>query len=251
MASRVYFQTALKWALAMMLIPASLVGGHEIWIYFAYSIEKGVMEIHEYSESSFCDSTEWGVGTPCCNPMKLSVTEDLFWYPLFYDPWDRTQEFGLDEKVKDWKLQRKWGDGWRTIPLDRPCTGTWCGGKFWGALYSIAWRTGKIYDVQVCAIKYNATDYINWGFGIFNTTWLGKKMTWYEDRYLVEPDGKEIIYIPGFNCTNNNPFVECDSCMDGNCNGKIDSGESFTKIDVRDWSTKIRTDTGKGVVTIS
>lgn len=243
MAKRTYLQSALNWIFAIGILVSAGWSGYEIWFYFAKSVDDGVMIIDFYEESTYCDSTEWGVGIPCCTKVNFHVTEDLFWYPVNYDPWGRSTPFETDGKIKDWKLERSWGSGWRNIPMDKGCTGTWCGGKRWGAVYSVAWREGKDYETRICAIKENPTDYITWGFGIFNATWLGKNIIGYEVGYYVEPDQKKIIFIPGFNCSNHNPRILCDSCYDGNCDGTIDSGESHYVIDIIDWSISSRLDT--------
>jgi len=47
----------------------------------------------------------------------------------------------------------------------------------------------------------------------------------------------------GWKCSLNENILECDSMYDGNSNGKCTSGESCTKIDIRDLSLQERLDT--------
>ena len=66
-----------------------------------------------------------------------------------HDPWGRDTPFNFDPNVKEWKLQRSWGKGWRDIPLNKSCTGTWCGlsNADDERKFSVAFREGKDYQI--------------------------------------------------------------------------------------------------------
>jgi hypothetical protein len=84
----------------------------------------------------------------------------------------------FDPAVKDWKLQRSWGSGWRDIPLDKTCTGTWCGlsNKDDQRKFSIAFREGRDYQIRIVAYKNKMTDTIKWGaFDKIDPLWEGLK----------------------------------------------------------------------------
>ena len=85
------------------------------------------------------------VEDPCYAYMNFTANEDIFLYPTGYDPWVRYTTFEFDPNVKSWELQRSWGSGWRTIPLDKSCTGTWCGlsNSEDTRVFSVAFREGR------------------------------------------------------------------------------------------------------------
>ena len=154
---RIYIATAIKWAKEHKLI----VGGSGVsvvFLYFAYSFFIGALVLTGFSGNVICEGTEFD---PCYVYINFTANADTFWYPFTYDPWGRDTFVDFDPAVKEWELQRSWGDSWRNIPLDKACTGTWCGGKPGvDALYSVAWREGRDYQTRVRVLKYNATDEI-------------------------------------------------------------------------------------------
>ena len=165
MAKRIYEQTVLRWALAI-----GLILGLPIFGYFSYSNEIGAITITEKSWTDFCNATSWDnpVDIICKINIKFCVNEDTFWYPVNYDPWGRSSAYDFDPAVKEWKFYRSWGKGWRQIDLTKPCYWTWCGAKknrAYTNLYSVAWREGRCYNIEVRAIKNNSDDNIFWSFG--------------------------------------------------------------------------------------
>lgn len=195
MAKRVYLQSAIRWALGIALLI-----GSPVFLYFAYSNEIGAITITEKSWTDYCNATSWDNPADiicdtyisfCVNDIKPNYylfgremnRDDVFWYPVNYDPYGRSTPYDFDPNVKDWKLQRSWGSGWRTIPLTKPCTGTWCGlsNSKDKRLFSVAWREGRCYDTRIRAIKEDNYDSIFWKFGDIDPIWFGTKID-YEQK---------------------------------------------------------------------
>ena len=113
MARRIYENTVIKWITGLGL-PVSFIAG-----LFAYLAFTGAIEITGHSGDNFCSGT---VDNPCIAYINFTANEDVFIYPLGYDPWERDQvAIQFEPRVKSWKLQRSWGDGWRTIYLNQTC----------------------------------------------------------------------------------------------------------------------------------
>ena len=170
MTKKVYLQSAIIWAVSIGLLGM----GSASFLYFAYSNEIGAIEITGKSWTDFCTATEWNQKDVCYAYINFTANNDTFWYPTNYDTYGRSTPYSFDPAVKEWKLERKWGTGWREIPLTKPCTGTWCGGKSGiPAVYSVAWRKGNKYETRISAIKVSPADSIYWSLGNFDPVWLG------------------------------------------------------------------------------
>ena len=172
MGKRIYLQSAI----ALVLLSTGIFYyGPDIFLYFKLAEEKGAIIITGNSGDSSCTATSWDnpLETWCYAYINFSVFEDNFWYPVNYDPYGRNNSFDFTPQVKEYIFQRSWGKGWRTIPLDKTCKGTWCGGKFGLKFnkFSVAWREGRDYQVRIVAIKHNKEDIIKWGFGSVDPTW--------------------------------------------------------------------------------
>ena len=121
MAKKVYLQSTIKWAITVGL----LLVGSPTFLYFAYSNEIGAITITSKSWTDFCNATSWSSKDVICESyFNFTANEDTFWYPVNYDPYGRSTPYNFDPAVKEWKLERRWGSGWREIPLTTPCTGT-------------------------------------------------------------------------------------------------------------------------------
>jgi hypothetical protein len=291
MAKRIYEENIKKWAIGVGITG----GGTIIALLFSFLIFNGYINDDGHSKSSFCNATSFDnpADIPCEAYLNFTVNEeDLFIYPIGYDPWGRNTPFGFDPAVKDWKLYRSWGKGWRELDLTIPCYWTWCGAKSnraWTNLYSVAFRELRAYQIKIVAIKHNPRDYINWSFGSVEPYWQGhvitelcdyrtEKIDIYDDvmheynythydnysneevemtEYYTLRAGEEekqicdrrIGYkidndILNFSACNiycnikKNGKGECDSCLDGNCDGKLDSGESGFEIDLKKQNWK-------------
>ncbi|KKL46014.1 hypothetical protein LCGC14_2349880, partial [marine sediment metagenome] len=157
MAKRIYSESVKKWAIRVGLTGGTLVG-----LIFVYLFAIGAISNVSYSGDVVCAGTP---ADPCYAFINFTANEDIFIYPTNYDPWGRDTLFNFDPAVKSWKLERSWGKGWREIPLDETCKGTWCGGKF-GAkdnAYSYAFREGRDYRIRITGYKNNPTETIKWG----------------------------------------------------------------------------------------
>ncbi|MHA1302300.1 MAG: CBM96 family carbohydrate-binding protein [Candidatus Heimdallarchaeaceae archaeon] len=182
MAKRIYFETIKKW-----LIGLGLVSGTLVVSLFGYLNFLGIIDITGYSGDMVCAGTE---SDPCYAYINLTAKEDIFIYPVDYDPWGRDTPFEFDPGVKSWKLQRSWGDGWRNIPLNKTCAGKWCGApNNLGVKYSFVMREGRDYQFRIVAYKNSPTDVVKWSVD-------------YEDKEYLDPvwdsvdKKKQITYTP-------------------------------------------------------
>ena len=117
MVKRIYAESIKKWGKGIGISGISFVG-----LMFMYLIAVGAISNVSYSGDMACNGT---IEDPCYAYINFTAEEDIFIYPTNYDPWGRNTLFDFDPNVKSWKLERSWGNGWRNIPLDTTCTGTW------------------------------------------------------------------------------------------------------------------------------
>jgi len=156
MAKRIYTETVKKWAKGI-----GISGGSVIGLIFTYLFFIGAISNVTYSGDMVCAGT---IEDPCYAYINFTAEEDIFIYPTNYDPWGRDTLFNFDPGIKSWKLERSWGAGWRNIPINTTCTGTWCGAKDnKGCAYSIAFREGRDYKIRIVAYKESPYDEIKWG----------------------------------------------------------------------------------------
>jgi hypothetical protein len=174
MAKRIYTETVKKWAIGAGIATT----GSIIFLIFNYLLSMGYISDDGHSGDSFCNATSWDNPADILCEAYLNFTvlkEDLFIYPVDYDPYGRNTPFEFNPAVKDWKLYRSWGKGWRLLNLSKGCTGTWCGGKrgVKNNVFSVAFRKGKQYQIKAVAIKQNPEDTIKWSFGTVDPFWFG------------------------------------------------------------------------------
>jgi len=168
MAKRIYWESIKKWAKEAG-IPAGLAGFTILFMYLSFL---GVIEITGHSGDMVCAGT---IDDPCIALINFSVKEDVFIYPIDYDPYGRNTPFETDKVLKSWKMYRSWGKGWREIKLNETCRGTWCGGKYGlkNNKYSFAFRKDKNYSIKIIAYKEDPYENIKWGFGPLDPVWKG------------------------------------------------------------------------------
>lgn len=167
MAKRIYWESIKKWAIRLGIPSASIV-----FLLFVYLQSLEIIEVTGYSGDVVCAGT---IDEPCYAYINFTPREDVFIYRVGYDPWGRNTPFNFSDGIKDWKLQRSWGKGWRTIPLDTGCTGSWCG-CYWcrkntTAEYSIVFREGRNYRIRIVAYKEDAFQDVKWGFADVDPVW--------------------------------------------------------------------------------
>jgi len=162
MAKRIYWQSTKKYALSVGL-PSGIVGFALLFIYLSTI---GAIEVISHSGDIVCEGT---VENPCLAFIEFKANEDIFLYPLQYDPWNRLTPFQTDKDLESWKMYRSWGSGWREIDLYDTCKGTWCGGKYGSSnnVYSFAFREDRNYQIKIEAIKINPEDTVKWSFTKF------------------------------------------------------------------------------------
>jgi len=169
MAKRVYWESVKNWLKKVGIVGVMMVGG-----LFLYLMNTGAITVEGFSGDQTCSGT---LADPCYAYINFTANEDIFIYPIGYDPWGRDTIMGFDPAVKDWKFERSWGDGWRNIPLNETCTGTWCGlsNSKDTRKFSVAFREGKYYKVRIVAYKNDPRDEIKWGAfdGLIDPTWVG------------------------------------------------------------------------------
>ena len=100
MAKRIYWETVKKWLLRLV-IPVSIAFPGIL----LYLTSMGAITITGYSGDQVCAGT---LADPCYAYINLTAHEDIFIYPLEYDPWGRDTPFDFFPGVKSWVLQRSW-----------------------------------------------------------------------------------------------------------------------------------------------
>jgi len=150
-----------------------LSGGTVIGLIFLYLAQLGYITVTGYSNDTVCAGT---IEQPCYAYINFTTKQDIFIYPTNYDPYGRNSTFNFSPAIRDWRLQLKWGNGWRNILLNQSCTGTWCGlsNSKDTRLFSFAFRKGKVYQIRILGYKYNPSDSVKWGaFNTIDPVWEG------------------------------------------------------------------------------
>ena len=187
MSKRVYFQSAKKWAIKAG-IPSGIAGFALIFYYILYL---QAITITGFSQDTICAGTEID---PCIALINFTANEDVFLYPVNYDPYGRDTPFDVDKELKSWKMYRSWGKGWREIKLDQTCQQKWCGApenNMKDNKYSIAFRKDKNYTIKIEALKKDPSEDIKWGFGYKEIGLQGGDS--YVDPVFLGLNGKNIF----------------------------------------------------------
>jgi len=154
-SKRITVERVKKWLiyLGMVGVPAAI---GFIWLMASL----GSVDITGFQADDYCVGT---YENPCYAYINISVKEDVFIYPS--DNWSQTA-FPTDPQMKEVILYRSWGTSWRKIPLNKSCTGTWCGlsNSKDTRVFSFAFREGRDYQLRVAFIKNNPTQDVVWGF---------------------------------------------------------------------------------------
>lgn len=157
MSKRITFDRVKKWLayIPMIGVPAAI---GFIWLMAAL----GSADITGFQADDYCVGT---YDEPCYAYINISMHEDVFIYPN--ENWSKTA-FASDPQMKEVILYRSWGSGWRKIPLDKSCTGTWCGlsNSKDTRKFAFAFRAERDYELRVAFIKNDITQDVKWGFEI-------------------------------------------------------------------------------------
>jgi len=153
MSKRITNKRVKNWA-----ITSGLVGIPSVILLFWFMASLGSIDITGFEVDEFCVGTE---NEPCYAYINISVKEDIFVYPS--SNWSETA-FPSDPQMKEVILYRSWGDGWRKIPLDKSCTGTWCGlsNSKDTRIFSFAFREDRDYKLRVAFIKNDPSQDVKW-----------------------------------------------------------------------------------------
>jgi hypothetical protein len=135
----------------------ALIGTPLVIGLFVLIVFLGAGEVTGYSANEVCAGTE---ADPCWLILNMTFTEDVFIYPFN----NTALVLGTDKPLKELRLYRSWGFGWREIKLDQTCRGTWCGGTGYVNKYSFAFREGKSYTLKFVALKDHPFQTIHWSF---------------------------------------------------------------------------------------
>ena len=179
MAKRLKDYTLKNWMTSI-----GLVGTPIGVVIFAYLLFMGSITVGSYEANEIC-----GGDIDCYLILKdVCFEEDVFLYPMNPTEMIDAQPSDLVTSVE---LYRGWGTGWRRIPLNGTCTGSWCGcswcTKSNTAKFSYAFREDRCYDIKYIIQKpENST--INWK--------INPEGSWISSEYCKEiPDGYEKIQV--------------------------------------------------------
>lgn len=218
MAKRVYWEGVRKEQGAA----AGAGFGTVALMLFAYLAASGAITVHDYSGDMVCAGTK---ADPCFYEVNFTANEDIFVYPMGYDPYGRDSIAQFDDTVKSIEIMRSWGKGWRTYDLRSSCSASWCGAEKEPGKYSLAWREGKNYTVRVYVEKHDPGDRIKWSFGDVDPYFLPAG---YSMRSFTSSEGPretiEYVTVPFANRTCGNV---------SRLNGTIEGCTQYRDVEVR------------------
>jgi hypothetical protein len=181
---RAYLETIKKHA-----TKAGVASGATVLLLFWFLAQTGAITIISHSGDMACAGT---IEDPCIAEISFTANEDIYIYPFSSpDPWGRNTPFEFTPSLEDWKLQRSWGDGWRTIDLNK----TW--NK--NVKYAIKFSKGKNYTVRILGYKHNPQDEVKWAVPSANLdpVWMGKSNAYFTNHELYNISGTIIIKSDG------------------------------------------------------
>ena len=153
MSKRITNTRVNKWA-----VGSGIVGIPSVVLLIWFMASLGSIDITGFEVDEFCVGT---YDEPCYAYINISVHEDVFIYPS--SNWSQTA-FPSDPQMKEVILYRSWGKGWRKIPLEKSCTGTWCGlsNSKDTRIFSFAFREDRDYRLRVEFIKNDPSQDVKW-----------------------------------------------------------------------------------------
>ncbi len=205
MTKRIYKNKVLQWAQKNKKVTGGTITGVTlIGLYFIYLSFIGAIVVTGYSGDQICSGT---IEDPCYAFINFTANEDIFLYPLDYDPYNRDVEISFSPGVKSWKLERSWGSGWWEIDLNKTCQQKWCGApqnNMKDNKYSWALREGRDYRIRITAYKNNPGDNIKWAaFGV-DPTFYGLNSKSLDKKY--NKSNREISFDSKIDKSNKTKF---------------------------------------------
>ena len=163
-SKRIYYSRVVKWMAANKIKNVSAALG-----LIGFLIYLGAITPLGFSGDMTCAGTELD---PCIAEITFIANTDIFVYP------DQNWGISTNKPMKEIKLYRSWGLGWREYDLNGTCKGTWCGGKrgTTSNAFSFVLREGKKYTLRYETLKFSPYEDIKWWvdeLGIPDPVWKG------------------------------------------------------------------------------
>jgi len=190
-----------------------------------FLLSTGSITVDNYAANEYCGGEEvcW------LEVYNVTFNEDVFLYPM-------EEEYILNaepsDEVKDVRIYRNWGSGWRQINMDTPCRGSWCG-CYWcttsnTAKYVIAFRANRTYSLRYEVDK-SVESTVRWS--------INPKGEWKPSKDKDKIKLKEEPIIVYYNKTVDNPYYTYQ-CYDAQyTNGtQVQCGDELCPID---WGCNI------------
>lgn len=156
---RVYESTLKKFAIGAGISSAITIP----FLLLIYLQSIGAINVTGYSGDEVCAGT---LRDPCYIYVNFTALEDIYIYPMTDSDQGNTM-LDFKPRVKDWKMERSWGSGWRIINLTKPCKDTTCGAPKAGSnvAYVYKFKKGQDYKLRITVLKENINETIKWSFG--------------------------------------------------------------------------------------
>ena len=229
MAKRIYSESLKKWAKGVGVV--GVAGAFSLLFIFLSSSD--LIDVIGFSGDQYCAGT---TEDSCYATITFKANEDIFVYPIGYDPYGRNETFEFKPGVKEWKLQRSWGTSWKTYDLENGCSGTWCGApNSNGATYSLVWRKGKEYTIRIVALKNNPSDTIKWSAfsGEVDPYWFPVKT--FENIYLLDKQTNHTEYWE----TSRPVYNYVEKCIFHPGNNSWESCRNFSYDEITEHSREV------------
>lgn len=127
-----------------------LIGVPLLFVLFILLSSRGDITITGYSGDSICAGT---LEDPCMAFLNFTANTNIYIYPMNETGW----MFGTDIPMKELRMYRTWGSGWREIKMNK----TWSK----RVKYAVKFSNGKSYQLKFVGLKNDPFQDIYWSFG--------------------------------------------------------------------------------------